>query len=123
MFKLTSTFKFNLTQPLGFYAYTINVPGDSWILVQEVSSMECAPARAMYTLNTTYSQGVRTLSYSTEYLDLLSTTLNNDKGRAPYPPSGDCRDYNVTNHYIRKSGCDEFALPAVWPAHCLVRNE
>lgn len=112
---LTSTFEFDLVQPVALYPYLKpdNDDDKNQTLVQQVTSVRCAPAYATYTLNTSYSQGVRTLSYSTEYRDLLSIPLDDD----PALEFEDCFRGNDS-----KPGCDPEILPMIWPANTLVRN-
>lgn len=108
-------FSFSLAQPMGYYPKN---PSENGTLIQQISSMKCASARALYTMNTTYNQNVQTIAYSTKYLDLLSIPDVSNYGVADLPtPKGDpCIDYRCI------AGAGDY-VPREWPTASLVRKE
>lgn len=110
-----SHFSFSLAQPMGYYP---EKPWENGTLIQQISSMKCTSARALYTMNTTYNQNVRTIAYSAKYLDLLPSPYLWDYEVAALPTPKGYRCIDLACIY----GAGDY-VPREWPTASLVRKE
>ncbi|KAF4635688.1 hypothetical protein G7Y89_g2415 [Cudoniella acicularis] len=77
MSNMTSNVSFNINRPLGVLVQpnmdsAHSLENHDFNLLVETQQLFCIPSRAMYRLNTTYTDGVYNMSLSTEYLGSLA---------------------------------------------------
>ncbi|TVY34964.1 hypothetical protein LOCC1_G008078 [Lachnellula occidentalis] len=90
-------FSMNISRPFGMYS----AGSMGSMVVSEVTQLQCIPGHATYSLHTSYINGIRELSYTTEYLGTLQDIWNDDLEGTPEParPKLTRDDYEVMNWF------------------------
>jgi hypothetical protein len=76
-------FSMNISRPVGEYYSGHQNTSFNDMLALETHQVSCLPGRASYTLQTSYANGVRELSYTTKYLGALQDIWKADNTQFP----------------------------------------